>query len=122
MPRGEPTRSSSRSASSRLQHHLHLGRKTLEKTRPKGELPYAQGTMKGVMFAVQRIPSRGSSARSPCLGGAGLCAQHSCLVVRDTSEDRDSMCNLRRICETCCAHERRNAVSEVVSQELASVR
>src|SRR5215217_3055268 len=31
------------------------------------------------------------------------------------------MGNLSRICETCFAHERRNAVSEVVSQALASV-
>ena len=31
------------------------------------------------------------------------------------------MGNLRRICETCFAHERRNAVSEVLSQALASM-
>src|SRR5918994_5365933 len=57
----------------------------------------------------------------PCLGSAGLRVQHSCSVVRDTSEDRDSMSNLRRICESCFAHECWNAVSEVVSQALASV-
>src|SRR5215211_6786425 len=56
----------------------------------------------------------------PCLGSAGLRTQRSCAVVRDTSEDRDSVGNLRRICETCFAHECRNAVSEVVSQTLGS--
>ena len=57
----------------------------------------------------------------PCLGSAGLRTQRSCAVVRDTSEDRDSVGNLRRICETCFAHECRNVVSEVVSQTLASM-
>ncbi len=59
---------------------------------------------------------------SLCLGSAGLRAPHGCAVVGDASdEDRDSTGNLHRIRETCFAHECRDAVSEVVSQEFASV-
>ena len=62
-----------------------------------------------------------ATAEKRRLGSAGLRTQRSCSVVRDTPEDRDSMGNLRRICETYFAHECRNAVSEVVSQTLASM-
>jgi hypothetical protein len=42
-------------------------------------------------------------------------------VIGEAPSDRDSMSDLRRIRETRPPHERRNALSEVVSQALASV-
>src|SRR5215207_209079 len=63
--------------------------------------------------------------RSPGLGrrveSVGPLTRRARTVVGEAPGDRDSMGDLRQIRETRLTHERRNAVSEVVTQALASL-
>ena len=69
-------------------------------------------------MALTLIPMRGLDRR---VASIGPLARRARTVVGEAPGNRNPMGYLRRIRETRLAHERRNAVSEVVSQALASV-